>query len=702
MSVPAIRRRRRRMASICALGALTFAPAAFAEPWAGDVTGLTPWTTATGHFDANSARDLVFGYPNRSGHGLVGVWMNDGDPRNSAVGNTSNSAGAYFTALSQTFTTFYASSPVMIGSPIHNQSFTRFGASVVTGDFDGDDLDDIAFGAPNATINGRSRAGAVVVIYGKHLPNPPAGAAVTFTQDSPGIDSSAETADYFGEVLAVGDLDCNGVDDLVIGVPREDVNTAIDAGYVHVLYGANGTGLTGVGSSTLWQGGGPLSETYEAHDHFGASLATGVFAPSNFIGQRWCDSLAIGVPGEDFAYANVTRTNAGRVHLLVAPSYAQGGFFNGFQPITAGVEMLIDQTTNGVYSTPEAGDAFGSAVGRVTGSRAARGSPTPFIDALWIAAAGEACFNCQDGVVHRLDWYTGSTWTDGSVRPDILETETGVVVEKGDQFGRWLQYIPEGIDPNTAEIFVVAPGTNRYASNEGDDWPAGRGNANRFMAYEGFITAADQLGMIVIVPEFEDWSFGNTFEPALNGGGYRALIGRDLRADDWMERIVDRYANVGLGDGTFNLFGHSAGAQFAVRVALQRPWRMKKVIVESSGSMPQPTAPNTTASTWRGGFGTLSLPASSWGPAIDFTPDEGLAAWATTNVPMQIVAGSLEADTHTDDVQDWMDDVASIWGAHQMTYCEVQGIDHDSEGAHRSALRAVWPSLVFAGAPSCL
>ncbi len=708
MSVTETRRRRRRTASICAaLGALFFTTSALAEPWAGDVTGETPWTTATGHFNGDNARDLVFGYPNRSGHGMVGIWFNDGDPRHSAVDNTSSNGWSYFSKLNETFQVIHASSAVMSNTVVHNQLFTRIGASVVTGDFDGDQIDDIAFGAPNATVNGRTLAGAVVVIYGKDLGNPLAnipptpGAAVAFTQDSPGIGSSAEANDHFGEVLAVGDLNCDGIDDLAIGVPREDVNTAVDAGYVHVLYGANNTGLTGIGSSTLWQGGGPLSETYEAHDHFGASLAAGAFAPSSYLGQRWCDSLAIGVPGEDFAYNNQTRVDAGRVHLIIAPSYVQGGYFTGFKPITDGVEMLIDQTTNGVYSSPEANDLFGAAVGRATGSRAARGSPTAFIDALWISAPGELCFNCQDGVMHELDWYEGSSWTDGSVRLDILETETGVVVEKGDQYGRWLQYIPEGIDPNTAEVFVVVPGTNRYASNEGDDWPAGRGNANRYMSYDGFIAAADQLGMVVIIPEFEDWSFGNTYDPGLNAGGFRALIGRDIRADLWVERIVDRYANVGLGDGTFNLFGHSAGAQFAIRYALQRPGRVREVIVESSGSMPAPTPANETASTWRNGFGQLSLPASNWGPAIVYTPSEALAQWATTNVPIQIVAGSLEDNAHTTAIQQWMNDVTSIWGAHQMSYCEVQGIDHDSKGAHLSALRTVWPGLSFPGAPAC-
>lgn len=692
---------------------------AAAEPWSPDVTGALPWTTATGDFNNDTLRDLVFGYPDSmGGHGIVGVWVNDGDPRTSAVDNSSKSQLSYLNALSQSYVLIFGTSPVMSSSPVYNQSFSRFGTSVVTGDFDKDGRSDVAFGAPHTNINGKPLAGAVVVIYGKDLGDPLAnpavpptpGAAVTFTQDSPGIASSAEAYDYFGEVLAAGDLNCDGIDDLAIGVPREDVNSsAPDAGYVHVLYGHAGSGLSGQGSTTLWQGGGPLSDTYEPYDHFGAALAVGVFTPSKYLEQRWCPSLAIGVPGEDIIYNGSMRGNAGRVHLIEAPSYASGGFFGGFKPISQGQEHLLDQAAAGIYSSPESGDQFGASVGRVKGSIAFLGRARSRIDELWIAAPGEACWNCVDGLIHRLDYYQGASWHSSSVRPDVLETETGVVVEKGDQFGRWLQYVPEGVDPNTAEVFVVIHGTNRYTWDQFDTWTPGRANANRFMAYEGFITAADVRNMVLIIPQFEDWNFGNDFQPSLNGGGYRALLGRDIRADLWVDRIVDRYRNVGLGDGTFNIFGHSAGAQFTIRYALQRPERVRGVIVESSGSMPKPTIdedPNDDVdpvpASWRGGFGPLSLPASWWGPELFYEPNEALADWAAGNVPIQIVAGSKEKSSHTDKVQEWMQDVETTWGPHLMTYCEVQGVDHDSENAHRSALRALWPELAFPGAPLCL
>jgi len=52
-------------------------------------------------------------------------------------------------------------------------------------------------------------------------------------QDRPRIEFRAGMMDYFGQALASGDLDNNGADDLVVGVPGDDV---MSAGAVNVLY----------------------------------------------------------------------------------------------------------------------------------------------------------------------------------------------------------------------------------------------------------------------------------------------------------------------------------------------------------------------------------------------------------------------------------------------------------------------------------
>ena len=57
---------------------------------------------------------------------------------------------------------------------------------------------------------------------------------------------AAEAGDRFGFAIAVGDVDCDEFTDLVVGSPYEDVGTAVDSGYVQIVWGAAG----GLGSGS--------------------------------------------------------------------------------------------------------------------------------------------------------------------------------------------------------------------------------------------------------------------------------------------------------------------------------------------------------------------------------------------------------------------------------------------------------------------
>jgi hypothetical protein len=124
-------------------------------------------------------------------------------------------------------------------------------AGSLRADFNNDGFADLAVGVPAEDVGGIIDAGAVNVLYGSAAGLTGAGSQL-FTQDTPGVASSAETGDQFGFALAAGDFNHDGAADLAIGMIFESVGSNAEAGGVNVLYGS-AAGLTGVGSQFLTQ-----------------------------------------------------------------------------------------------------------------------------------------------------------------------------------------------------------------------------------------------------------------------------------------------------------------------------------------------------------------------------------------------------------------------------------------------------------------
>ena len=146
-------------------------------------------------------------------------------------------------------------------------------ATLVTGDFDGDGVDDTALGVPESDLN-RPQGGAVFIFKGSTagLPNAPTWVIL----------GQSDTA-QFGAVMAAGDLDGDGRADLAISAPGDDLTIA-DSGAVYLFgIGPNGPrqlrpALTGLGRG-----------------NFGAALAIG-----DVDGDGDAD-LIVGSPGADIA-----------------------------------------------------------------------------------------------------------------------------------------------------------------------------------------------------------------------------------------------------------------------------------------------------------------------------------------------------------------------------------------------------------------
>ena len=208
-----------------------------------------------------------------------------------------------------------------------------FGYSLTSGDFNGDGFEDVATGAP-----GDIRAGAVNVVFGSSSGLVSAGDQ-RFDQGSPGVAGNQESDDRFAEALASGDFNGDGIADLAVGVPGEDIGNKVDAGGVAVLFGST-SGLTSSTSDWYTQDSPGIAGTTETDDRFGEALAAADFNGDGF------DDLAIGVPGEGLG----SEDDAGGVAIMYGSS---GG-------LTASSDDWLTQDKAGLTSDPD--DRFGSAL----------------------------------------------------------------------------------------------------------------------------------------------------------------------------------------------------------------------------------------------------------------------------------------------------------------------------------------------------
>lgn len=303
----------------------------------------------------------------------------------------------------------------------------RAGAALAWGDFNSDDIGDLAIGIPDAEVRGEgfacsqlaldvTNAGEVQVLYGSGNGLSDFGAQRLIQgrcdrgSTGEGVGDSIEENDRFGSSLTV-----LGGRTLVIGVPFEDLGLfdKIDAGIVHVVRGLSG-GLYTDDAFVLSQDTAGVGGGAESGDQFGRVLGSGNF--NGVVGGMVIGDLVVSVPFEDLSSNG--QADAGAVHV-----------FPDLNDVSDAANSLFISQADLAGVSVEAGDRFGWAV-------AAGDFNGDGYDDIAIGSPGEDVGNLADaGLVAIING--SSSGLRFSTARILTQDTAGIadVAEPGDQFG---------------------------------------------------------------------------------------------------------------------------------------------------------------------------------------------------------------------------------------------------------------------------
>jgi hypothetical protein len=112
------------------------------------------------------------------------------------------------------------------------------GAVASQADVNGDGVGDVIGSAHGAYVDGKAEAGQAIVAYGVKGTGLTAARRTVVGQNTSGVPGSAEAGDLFGYDTAYADFDGDGYDDVAVSAPGEDLSGDKDGGTVTVLWGS--------------------------------------------------------------------------------------------------------------------------------------------------------------------------------------------------------------------------------------------------------------------------------------------------------------------------------------------------------------------------------------------------------------------------------------------------------------------------------